>query len=169
MSLVRLLSAAKALTTFNESPTAYRVRAAALLPKFSVAGDPFAAGKKTEPTGAATQSTTPTVANGSARSSIWPWKLWSRRKKTSSDARRPLPSNAGPAKAVRTPVQCELSLEKVIVIRNDLRESDVDVVTRTGVPGAGRPPVASSLMLGTLAAEKALDRLADRIVGAETR
>ena len=70
---------------------------------------------------------------------------------------------------MRTPVQCELSLEKVIVIRNDLRESDVDVVTRTGVPGAGRPPVASSLMLGTLAAEKALDRLADRIVGAETR
>jgi hypothetical protein len=169
MSLARLLTAAKALTTFNESPTAYRVRRAALLPKFSGTGDPFASGKKTEPAGVAAQSATPAIASGSARTSIWPWKLPSRRNNRSSDVRPPFQPNAGSARAARTPVQGELSLEKVKVIRNDLRESDVDVVARAGGTETSRPPMASSLMLGAMAAEKALDRLADRIVGAETR
>jgi hypothetical protein len=38
-----------------------------------------------------------------------------------------------------------------------------------GGTAAGRRPTASSLMLGAMAAEKALDRLAERIVGAGTR
>jgi len=169
MSLARLLTAAKALTTFDESPTAYRVRRAALLPKFGLASDPFASGQKVETVRTPEQAAVAPVAGGSPRGSIWPWKRQSRKQKPPSDARPPLPLNAGPGRTVRTPVQCELSLEKVKVIRNDLRESDVAVVARAGGTEAGRSSVASNLKLGAMAAEKALDRLADRIVGAETR
>lgn len=169
MSLVRLLSAAKALTRFSEQPTAYRVRRGALLPKFGLPSDPFAFGQTAETVRTPEQVVVAPVAGGKAGGSIWPWKLRRRREQPFSAARPPLPSNARQAGSVLGPVQCELSLENVKVIRNDLRESDVDVVARAGGTEAGRPPMASSLRLGAMAAEKALDRLAERIVGVETR
>ena len=43
MSLVRLLTAGKALTTLRELPSAYRMRRDALLPKFGTGGNPSAA------------------------------------------------------------------------------------------------------------------------------
>ena len=167
MSLARLLTAAKALTRFNESPTAYRVRRAALLPKFGAASDPFASEKKADAATVPAQLAAAPVVGGSARRTFWPWRLRSGKQEVSDDAKPALLPRAGPTRAARTPVQGELTLDNVRVVRNDLRDADVDIVARTGGTQPGRPAVATNLMLGALAAEKALDRLADRIVGAE--
>jgi len=167
MSLARLLTAAKALTKFSESPTAYRMRRAALLPKFGGVNDPFASETEADAANVPTQVSAAPVASGRVRRMLWPWKLRSGKQEVHGDAKLALLPKAGPTRAAPTPVQGELTLDNVRVVRNDLRDSDVDIVARTGGTQPGRPAVATNLMLGALAAEKALDRLADRIVGAE--
>jgi len=80
--------------------------------------------------------------------------------------RRPRLTRKRTLSADSRPVQTELSLDAVKVVRNDLNDTDVCVVPapRAGAP-ASRPGRAGVLASATLAG-KVLDRLADRIVGA---
>ncbi len=165
MSLGRLLSAGKALTSLRDIPSAYQVRRKAMLPKFGLGGDPFASVK--EPT-LPTLETKPEgklATQVSTRSSFWPWKwLGAEKPTTTAGGSRFMRAARKANGAVPVPVQAELSLDNVKVVRNDLRDADVDLVTR----GGG----SSGLLLGTVAAHRAgeaLDRLADRIVGVQPR
>ena len=169
MSLGRLLSAGKALTSLRDIPTAYQVRRKAMLPKFGLGGDPFASAKApTLPTLEAKPEGKPEARPAtqvSARSSFWPCK-WPGTEKPTTTAGGPRLTRAARKAngSVPVPVQAELSLDNVKVVRNDLRDADVDLVTR----GGG----SSGLLLGAAAAhraEEALDRLADRIVGVQPR
>lgn len=168
MSLARLLTAAKALTTFNESPTAYRVRRAALLPKFGATKNPFNSEKQVE---AANTQDPPAAASAVHRNVRWSFWWWRRRDGTKEirvEGKSKIQPKAGPPRGARTPSQGELLLDHVKVVRNDLRDSDVDILARSGDTGTKRPTVAANWMLGALAAERVLDRLADRIVGSGT-
>jgi hypothetical protein len=165
MSLYRLLTAGKALTSLRDEPSSYQMRRKALLPKFGTGGDPFASAKApTQPAG----ETRP-EAKQAAHASSWPtaWlSKWLGEKPRTAGGFRPQ-STRGVGKANHTPptpVQAELSLDNVKVVRNHLHDADVDLVAR----GSG----STGLLLGSVAAqraENALDRLADRIVGVERR
>lgn len=166
MSLGRLLSAARALTKLGESPSPYRVRAEALLPKFGEPLDPFASSKKAGAVQTSVPATGVSAGGKAARGLSWPWPRPDGRKATppcvvsgvaGKDGRQPRTESA--------PVQGELRLDAVRVVCNDLRDADVEVVARAGGAVARRSAVASHLLLGAMVAEKALDRLADRIVG----
>lgn len=171
MSLGRLLSAAKALTRVSEVAPPYRLRRRGLLPKFSAGSDPFGCEKQptvTTADSAAASTTDVPVPEGKPRGFRWPWK-----RRDSAPwpfaVGSPKSRSGTPAGAGQTPVQGELSLEKVKVVRNDLRESDVDLVVRSDGSDARGLPAKAGQLLGAMSAEKALDRLAERIVGAGMR
>ena len=195
MSLGRLLTAGKSLTTLRNTPTAYRVNERALLPKFGAAENPFAAEWQQDLTSssAGTQAVSAAQAEGSQKSaqrermasaesgakpgvrstpatgalaSIWPWK-WLRRVKPPSSLARRKPANAlMAAVGSKRPVQGELSLDKVKVVCNDLSGSDFVVVPAGQSGNTGLRPRAAKVLAGAMMAERALDRLAERIVGA---
>jgi hypothetical protein len=169
MSLGRLLTMGKALTTLRDFPTSYRVRREALLPNFG-GGNPFAPDGKAKSVAAETKDDAQPAVVARARAAVWPLTWLSGKKSLGiGAARRLAPGAMFSSNAPRPPAQGELSLDNVKVVRNDLRDSDVDVVARAGGTATARAAGASPLLLGAVAAEKALDRLADRIVGIESR
>lgn len=168
MSLVRLLTSGKALTVLRDLPSAYRMRREALLPKFGSGANPFTSDDQVSHTGAAVVTREAVADERSPRKTIWPWK------------KAPVQRNGGamaetgharksPVRDVRLPVQAELSLDQVKVMRNDLHGSDVDLVSRSIGTEKSYQQVAANLMSRANAAEQALDRLAARIVGAGAR
>jgi hypothetical protein len=167
MSFVRLLTSGKALTTLRDLPSAYRLRRDGWLPKFGVGRDPFAS---KEPTRVAeAPAVSPAVAEGEtkARKSIWPWRGRETSDRNTSSLRLASIVLRPGSKEARMPVQSELSLDAVKVIRNDLHGSDVDLVSTAKSPENAYQQVASNLLSGANAAEQALDRLAARIVGTD--
>ena len=174
MILAKLLTAGKALTALRDAPTSYRMRPQVRLPKFGSGGNPFAAADKRTGDVAAREIAPVAPATSSqgasARSSVWPWKIWQAAKHpasaTTGQAER---SGARVEKVSAPPQQGELSLEKVKVVCNDLHESDVELVLRSPEAKPARPTVAAGLWPRAAVAEKALDRLAARILGAEPR
>ncbi|MDB6018904.1 MAG: hypothetical protein JWR19_3393 [Pedosphaera sp.] len=76
-------------------------------------------------------------------------------------------------RVARTPVQTELSLERVKVIRNDLTEADLEVIQARPVPAVklpqSAPPAPSAPQAGPVSAEEptAWGRLTSRFFGAE--
>lgn len=162
MILGRLLSTGKALMALRDMPSSYRMRREALLPKFGTDANPFNPEAKTEqPATVAIQSGGPVQKTTGTRGLLWPWK-WPRSGRSAPAEVRPtVASKAGVLKSARNAVQCELSLDNVKVVRNDLCDRDGDSQVR--IEGAAvRRPVVSGLTKG---AENALDRLAARIVG----
>ena len=162
MSLGRLLCAGKALIGFRDSGSAYRLPRKAPLPNFGGKGDPFASAKELQPqTGEEKADVHPTPHRGPQAIS-WLGQ-WFAPKQVGFFERKPHAArpNRVAKSTLPSPVQAELSLDNVKVVRNDLRSSDVDVVARGAVPSAS--------LFGAAAAEKALDRLADRIVGVQPR
>lgn len=166
MSLCRLLTAGKALTSLRDEPSSYQMRRKALLPKFGSSGDPFTSAKASPPPVGEIKPATPPAAHKNSWSLVGWWKRFTPKPKIGCEL-RPQPTRlAGKTNGrVATPVQAELSLDNVKVVRNTLHEADVTLVARGGAPPAG-------LLLGAVAAQRAehaLDRLAERIVGVERR
>jgi hypothetical protein len=175
MSLGRLLTTGKAFITPRDLPSPYRMRREALLPKFGGDHNPFMAEPAVSAAVDLAKTGTARPPETAPRRGLWLWK-WNLKwfgfggRKSASVASQPrVRSKAGPPRQARAPVQGELSLDKVKVVRNDLSESDADAVARGNGAAAARSPAASNLLWGAMAAGKALDRLAERIVGAGPR
>jgi hypothetical protein len=166
MSLVRLLTSGKALTALRDLPSAYRMRRDARLPKFGAGGNPFVDEQASAAGAAVPKAETTAKFASEKRGARSAWNWLGAKKSGVAESLRGLPSQPGAVRSVRTPVQGELLLENVTVRRNDLSDSDVDLVARAVGAEAVRAPATANLLLGAIAAERALDRLAARIVGA---
>jgi hypothetical protein len=154
MSLGRLLAAGKSLVGLSGGVGRYRVNKHARLPKFIAMKNPFAPGAvsaespATKPLSGQPAAPKPAVARADAseagkeffRTSLraravgwlgeWRQKL--------NPVSRP-PSLSGPVKSAMSHVaptvrQGELSLDAVQVVRNDLSDTDFEVVRRTAKP-----------------------------------
>ena len=67
----------------------------------------------------------------------------------------------------REPLQGELSLDKVKVVRNDLADADLEVVpAKSAVRSAGAGPVSQPVARGATA-DSAWTRFATRVFGAD--
>jgi hypothetical protein len=124
MILLRLLTTGKSLIGLHDSKSRYRVMARGL-PKFVAKENPFRDGAATsEP---ALDQPEPETGAGEKRS-------WSRTlaatfgfRGTATVSVPGAPRACAPAGAA---TQCELSLDRVKVVRNDLSDSDFEVVAR---------------------------------------
>jgi hypothetical protein len=124
MILLRLLTTGKSLVGLHDSKNRYRVMAQGL-PKFVAKENPFRDGVATpEP---APDQVDPETGVGEKRS-------WSR--KLAAKLGFPVtvavsePEAPGPTTPPGMATQCELSLDQVKVVRNDLSDSDFDVIAR---------------------------------------
>ena len=155
MSLVRLLTAGKSLVGLKDNGNRYRVTSQRLLPKFNTKELPTkmnepdsdtvsvdAGGQPQAPNPAPISVGPSTTASGPVRSDrsgsrwfggIWPIS-WLNRSKVSRSAVSPF------SKAL---VQPELLLESVKVIRNDLSDSDLEIVTAKGPKATGQSTPAA--------------------------
>lgn len=156
MSLVRLLTAGKSLIGLKESENRYRLTSQRLLPKFESKKNPFGAGAPGQAEAAPDQSpqAQPAVAPDVQRDSDAPVNaapsgvseperlpetggLWSRSASWCAARLRSLfvfrRALSAPASAQRQQskrlFQAELLLQSVKVMRNDLSDSDVEIVT----------------------------------------
>jgi len=156
MSLATLLAAGKSLVGVKNDDSPYRLTQEAYLPKFTLdtgtrrtvattRGETFAGGLgATESSEATARTPQEPIANGAKEAEIakskeiperrasgaaapgarsgWLWKVAAifGRPKSKTPPRLPL--------MTRRQVQCELSLEDVKVVRNDLRDADVAIV-----------------------------------------
>lgn len=162
MSLMQLLAVGQSLRPIKDRPSRYRMRQQTLLPKFGPApsasqpaagaelglGIPSAAPQRhgAEPMppqqAASSVATVPCSKAGPSAPSVpaqpypagrWSLKSWPPFKRT---------AGAQPAKA---PIQGELSLETVRPVRNDLTDSDLELVPAARPSGVGpRPKPPSS-------------------------
>jgi hypothetical protein len=135
MSLGKLLGAGKSFVSGGKA-AAYRADKRVYLPKFGSPKNPFIASDKMESMGptkiaaesvivpapkviAAETQKMPTVSARPARVTTWtekfnPLSIWR--------------GSTREAKSSLSPVQAELSLEKVKVVHNDLSDADVEIV-----------------------------------------
>lgn len=169
MSLLRLLTTGKALTSLRDLPSAYQMRREALLPKFGSGSNPFVSRERAAAAEPAAASLMAEAGAATAHRSFWPWKAKGATETHAAAARPEAQTGSKPKREARTPQQGELSLDAVKVVRNDLHGSDVDLVSTNNGGGTKYQQVASNLLSGANAAEQALDRLAERIVGAGVR
>jgi hypothetical protein len=144
MSLLRLLSAGKSLVNIRDTEPRYRPTTQRLLPKFGSQGNPFCGRKAESPaespaeTPAPAQSPearvlpaeAPVAASGrsfwaraEARASAWVAGLVERLQR-----RKEKPAKPAIPQFSKVPVQGELSLDRVRVMRNDLTDADLEVV-----------------------------------------
>jgi hypothetical protein len=157
MSLVRLLATGKSLVGLHDNESRYRVNSKKLLPKFNEQ-NPFggcgvpaslpsqvAEGSPAvvpvpdmqEPTTEKLETRTPAPAKAEVKG------FWSRWIERLRNLKRRKPAKAPSAiprfDKTRLPVQAELSLERVKVVRNDLSESDLAIVTVSSTASRPRP------------------------------
>jgi hypothetical protein len=143
MSLVRLLTAGKSLVGIQDSKSRYRSVDPRVMPKFGsekktnadVAREseikPSVAKSNLESSKAdvaATPVATARKARGSGWVSQWGSKL------SSLVSQKPKPAKSGIPRLNGVPVQGELSLDNIKVVRNDLSDADLEVVTRKMAP-----------------------------------
>lgn len=157
MKLARLLAAGKSFVAARDGANRYRLNRVAL-PKFLSPRNPFAPPERAEPRPAGSPSLAPTAAperadercpaQGVAR---WkrPWprmiervKQWARGLGCRVIERR-APGASGRGNGAVTPVQREFSLDHIRVVRNDLREDDIEVVVTGPAKVAARNDAAS--------------------------
>ena len=176
MSLLRLLTAGKSLVGAKESMGRYHLSPQRLLPRFGAKKDPFRATALPEqaqrpanvPAQAAIGCKSPEVLSATRTSSKqaqnggWAGKclsrvgaLLSRRGKTVERAAIP--------RFNKPLVQGELSLDSVKVVRNDLRDSDLEFVVAKPVPSRGIP---ASQVVCAAGSGKVWNRVAGRLFGA---
>jgi hypothetical protein len=154
----------------------YRANKRAALPKFGSLKNPFASGAQQERAEARPTAAVPTEAKVRATNAPaspaalrkpspgpalkWPGGWGAKWNPLALWKRRPKPSAPEPAVAGAVPVQRELSLEAVRVVRNDLTDADAET-------GAGGKPVANPAGVRgmTARAEVAMDRLSARFFG----
>lgn len=156
MSLLRLLTAGRSLVTVRDTETRYRVTSQRLLPQFGSGKNPFAGREAATPSLAAApedrvQPVSPSATDeksarakalwlrAAERMSLWTGKLGGHLSRAHAKPAKP----AVPQKA---PVQGELYLDRVQVMRNDLHDADLEVVSaRRGVPGPKRVEASQNL------------------------
>ncbi len=140
MSLLRLLTTCKTLVSVRDMESRYRLTTQRLLPHFGPATNPFSSRAEAD------SAPTPALHRGAPAGTVspsagaWGWvrglrqktsTLWSGGKaKLSGRAAHPRSTVVKPAisQFSKPPVQGELSLDRVKVVRNDLSEADVEIV-----------------------------------------
>jgi len=184
MSLLRLLTTGKSLVGVSDVESRYRVTRERLLPQFGPARNPFLNAGKAElapaeapppanrgESGAAEGGGSLKAANAEpaaaraggalrlkAAALLSGWK-------SKFGGLLPRPSSKGVKPAIprftKAPVQGELSLDKIKVMRNDLSDADLEVVPSKMVAEAPAPQATEE----DLGAETALGRVTARIPG----
>jgi hypothetical protein len=146
MSLLRLLAAGRSLVSVRDTESRYRLTSQRLLPHFGPTRNPFdAPGRSELPVAGTTRSAADSgeaspqagVCNPARR--LWLkaaglLTAWSQ--ELSVLVARPFGKAAKPAipQLPKPPVQGELSLDRVKVVRNDLSDADLEVVTARTKP-----------------------------------
>ncbi len=126
MILLRLLTTGKSLVGLHESRNRYRVMDRGL-PTFVAKQNPFRDEPRETDPGPAADGAAPQGAPGEAR----PWyRSLAGKFGLHHGTVASAPARTTPAFSVGTPTQCELSLDQVKVVRNDLSDSDFEVVAR---------------------------------------
>jgi hypothetical protein len=134
MALMNLLTAGRSLSEARERPHRYKVRSGAL-PKFGNAGAPGAATKSAASFAASERSENAVESQPMNSNTVSVQKLpgmpvlgeWARKINLFKPAR---------PRAERLAVQGELSLDRVKPVRNDLSDSDLELVKVTRRPEA---------------------------------
>ena len=145
MSLLRLLTTGRSLVSVRDTESRYRLTTQRLLPQFGPTRNPFGSSARQEPSSVGTsrpaaglgEASPKGEGRGHARGS---WLrvvgLWSACKlKPGALIVRSFEKTATRAtpQPPKCPVQGELSLDRVRVVRNDLSDADLEVVpARTG-------------------------------------
>jgi len=187
MSLGRLLAAGKSLMGARDGAGRYRVNKRVALPKFISPRNPFASARAEASSAdvkpsARTERERPTVATAKAvtaakerndsrmvdacgQAARWLGQLGHKMNPTSLLTKRPGPAKSAVLRFARPPVQPELSLENIRVVRNDLSDADFEVVSGKG-PVASVPGRPASFPLGECEpAGSTWNRLTTRFLG----
>jgi len=153
MSLVRLLTAGKSLVGIQDSKSRYRSVDPKAMPKFGsekriytdVAREseakPSVANSNVESAKASVEKmpvATARKARGGGWVSQWGSKL------SSLVTQKPKPVRSAVPGFNQVPVQGELSLDNIKVVRNDLSDADLEIVTRKAGPGKSFTPTLAS-------------------------
>jgi len=181
MSLGRLLAAGKSLVGGRDGAGRYRVNKHIALPKFVSPRNPFASTAKADAESASgadakraivirtlADAGKPAKSNSSVgRRAVRLLGSWGQKiNPLPRLARKPGPVKSLIPRGAKTPVQPELSLDKVQVVRNDLSDADFDVVpTKTPMPLSSRTSVSTSPQ-NLESVGSTWDRLTTRIFGA---
>jgi hypothetical protein len=140
MSLLRLLTAGRSLVSVRDMESRYRLTTQRLLPQFVPARNPFSSKQETESVPVVASHQGAEIGTAPLKAGTWGFAralwlrtavLWSGWKvKLNRLVARPRQAAAKPAipQFSRLPVQGELSLDRVKVMRNDLSEADWEVV-----------------------------------------
>ena len=181
MSLLQLLTTGKALEGVHDASHRYQMTNQRLLPRFGSKRNPFAASKA-----AASEATVPARApsippvvkppapsvfsGGAVRQPEVGWLakwLANAKSKIRDRFRKPGKAPAQPVAAVMQPAprQGELLLEGIKVVRNDLSETDLEVVKTAPVAAPGGVVEANSAPKPAVR-QRAWDRMRSRLVGA---
>ncbi len=145
MSLMRLLTAGKSLVGIKDTQSRYRIMDERLLPKFASKANPFRGTTKPGPAlvsaqiagSTPEQQPRPVSPSGQGVSVNRP-----ERSRWLAGLRRLLRRGEAPGAKSAIPrfnepmVQPELSLDAVKVVRNDLSDSDLEIVPATAQPAA---------------------------------
>ena len=169
MSIGRLLLAGKSLVGGQNGSSRYRLDKRARLPKFGSPKNPFVKEKRTPPrpdavqqTAAgvrpATQAAAPAVnevkpVTTQLRQAVLRLREWCADMNPIPRLAKPVRSAPSPRYAT-SPVQSELSLDEVKVVRNDLSDADLEIVPAKPVRRAEAEPMPE---------ENAWSRLTTRI------
>jgi len=178
MSLGRLLSSGKTLIGAHGEAHRFRVNKRVALPKFVSPNNPFASGAQQEcaeartttaamPTKAKVRATNAPAPPAALRKLSpvqalkWVGELGAKLNPLAMLRRRAWPVANAPA-GVTPPVQRELSLDTVRVLRNDLSDADAEAAVGSGT----RPVRSSGVFAVTARAEVAMDRISSKLFGA---
>jgi hypothetical protein len=143
MSLVRLLTAGKSLVGIQDLKSRYRSVDPRAMPKFGsekkvntdVARESEAkpsVAKSDVETSIANVEQTPVATARKARGGGWVSQWGS--KLSTLVSQKPKPARSAAPRFNEVPVQGELSLDNIKVVRNDLSDADLEVVTRKMAP-----------------------------------
>lgn len=142
MILLRLLTTGKSLVGLREVKNRYRVMSRGL-PKFSAKQNPFR-GQSAAPDLAATPADAEAQASPQPpQKRSWYRILAAKFGRERSEPVLPIPARA-PDLPAAPPTQGGLSLDSVKVLRNDLSDSDFEVVTRRRKNAEPKPAAAAA-------------------------
>ena len=178
MSLGKLLTTGKSLMGAHGEAHRFRVNKRVALPKFVSPKNPFASGAQqaraearltaafpTEATARATNAPAPPAALrklSPVRAIQWMGEVGQKLNPMALLKRQPAAASGAAARVV-APIQRELSLDTVRVLRNDLSDADAEAA----VGSAKLPQFRNSAVLAVTArAEVAMDRISSKFFGA---
>ncbi|MCS7336954.1 MAG: hypothetical protein NZ739_01770 [Verrucomicrobiae bacterium] len=162
MSLVRLLAIGKSLSPIKDKPNNYRLVRWGWPPKFCVPANPFAGTAQSAAASEPQQSPGQSCRQVSTRAAkpadaqrpdhapsqpaglLGRARLWLKSINPFSAKRQPK-SNRHQLSRSGEPMQCELSLETVKVVRNDLSDSDVEVVPVRSAPAKSLAKIEAAM------------------------